>query len=228
MRNGEAAIYLKSGGDPVIDRISDISSTRLVLETERSGEIPLRDIWMINFINDRWDFPEERKQLETNEHYVFLRNGNVSAGRIVDFSSDRKVFQFEAGEEFPLGQIRRIYFSRNVPNGLSQGAGGQDVQEAGIVGVYEQVQEGKAILITLSADNSARIQIEGGRNQSAQIMNGRWEATKMSTVNILFDEGQVARGVSRNITLRRAGDTLVGAATLTPGTSATPLRLRRR
>jgi hypothetical protein len=114
MRSGEAAIFFKSG-DSIIDKILDISSARLVLETENNGEFPLRDIWMINFIDDGWDFPGERDQMEPRDHYVFLRNEGVSAGRVVDFSSDRRVFQFEGGEEVPIGQVRRIYFSRTSP-----------------------------------------------------------------------------------------------------------------
>jgi hypothetical protein len=89
LRGGDAAIYMKSG-DLLVDRINDISSARFVLETANNGEIPLRDIWMINFVNEKWDFPDERALLETSDHYVFLKNGSVSTGRIVDFSSDRR------------------------------------------------------------------------------------------------------------------------------------------
>ncbi len=128
MRSGEATIILKSG-DLIIDKIIDISSERLVLETANSGEFPLRDIWMINFIDEGWDIPAERDQIATADHYIFLRNEGVSAGRIVDFSSERRVFQFEGGEEVPIGQVRRIYFAKNVPGSLSRGGqgGGQQV-----------------------------------------------------------------------------------------------------
>jgi len=117
LRSGEAAIYFKSG-DLIIDKVVDISSTRLVLETENNGEFPLRDLWMINFVTEEWNFPDERNLIETNDHYVFLRNGDVSSGRIVDFSSEQRVFEFETGEKFPIGQVRRIYFSKTVPRGL--------------------------------------------------------------------------------------------------------------
>jgi hypothetical protein len=117
LRSGETAIYFKSG-DVIVDKIVDISSERLVLETENNGEFPLRDLWMINFVTEEWNFPNERNLIETNDHYVFLKSGDVSSGRIVDFSSEQRVFEFETGEKFPIGQVRRIYFSKTVPRGL--------------------------------------------------------------------------------------------------------------
>ncbi len=83
LRAGEQAIFLKSG-DEIVGNIRDISSTRLVLELADGTEIPLRDLWMINFVNEEWNFPQERNLIETNEHYVFLKSGDVASGRIVD------------------------------------------------------------------------------------------------------------------------------------------------
>jgi hypothetical protein len=117
MRGGESAIFFKSG-DVIIDRIIDMSSTRLVVGTANSGEFPMRELWMINYVNENWNFPNERDQMETNEHYIFLRSGDVIAGRIVDFSSAQKVWQLATGESIAPGRIRRIYFSNRVPAGL--------------------------------------------------------------------------------------------------------------
>jgi hypothetical protein len=102
----------------MIGNIADISSERLVLELQDGTNIPLRDLWMINFVTEEWNFPSERNLIETNEHYVFLKSGDVASGRIVDFSGEQRVFEFETGEKFALGQVRRIYFSKNVPRGL--------------------------------------------------------------------------------------------------------------
>ncbi len=114
LRSGEQCIFLKSG-DELIGKIVDVSSARLVLELEDGTEIPLRDLWMINFVNTQKDFPKEIEQIETPEHTVFLKNGGVSSGKIVDFSSEQRVFEFESGEKFPIGQCRRIYFSKTSP-----------------------------------------------------------------------------------------------------------------
>ena len=117
LRPGEQAIFLKSG-ETIIGSIADLSSSRLVLQLKDGREIPLRDLWMINFVTDDWNFPRERNLIETPEHYVFLKNGDVTSGRIVDFSAEKREFAFESGDAFALPAIRRIYFSRNVPRGL--------------------------------------------------------------------------------------------------------------
>lgn len=117
LRAGEQFIVLKNG-DSMIGNIVDISSERLVLELRDGTNIPLRDLWMVNFVTEEWNFPQERNLIETNEHYIFLRSGDVSSGRIVDFSSEQRVFEFETGDKFAIGQVRRIYFSKNVPRSL--------------------------------------------------------------------------------------------------------------
>jgi len=114
---GSAAIYLKTG-DLIVDRIVDISSARLVLQTGRNGEFPLRELWMINFLGREWNFPGERNLLESNEHYIFLKNGDAHSGRIVGFSPEEGAFGFASGEKFPIGEVRRIYFAKTVPRGL--------------------------------------------------------------------------------------------------------------
>ncbi|MDD8026643.1 MAG: hypothetical protein PHI34_09010 [Acidobacteriota bacterium] len=121
LRSGQAAIFLRNG-DLVVDRIVDISSTRLVLETAASGEFPLRDIWMINYVDQSWNYPDERNRIDNNGHYVFLKDGNIASGRIVDMSSERMVYQFEAGGEVAANQILRIYFTPQVPSSLENQA----------------------------------------------------------------------------------------------------------
>lgn len=136
LRSGEAAIYLKNG-DLVVDRILDISSTRLVLETENRGEFPLRDLWMINFVNDKWNFPDERNKIEGGDHYVFLKDGGITSGRITDFSSEQRVFDLDSGEKIAIGRVRRIYFSKNVPNELMN-----EVREERTEGTFRSVGPG--------------------------------------------------------------------------------------
>jgi hypothetical protein len=117
LQAGEQAIYLKNG-DEILGGIVSFSSPRLTLELADGTELALRDIWMINFVNEDWDFSQERNLIEGNEHYVFLKSGDVASGRIVALGGEPKSFEFETGERFGLGQIRRIYFSRSVPRGL--------------------------------------------------------------------------------------------------------------
>jgi len=117
LREGEQTLFLKSG-DKIYGKIIDLNSAQLVLELEVGTKIPLRDLWMINFVTEEWNFPQERNLLETNEQYVFQKNGNVSSGRITAFSKDQRIFEFESGEKFPMDQCRRIYFSKTVPRNL--------------------------------------------------------------------------------------------------------------
>ena len=113
-RGGQAVIFLNSGG-VVADRVVDISSTRHVLQTAGNGEFPLADVWMINYVENQWNYPDERNQMTANEHYVFLRSGGIIAGRITDFSSTRFVYQLRGGQEVAPANISRIYFSSILP-----------------------------------------------------------------------------------------------------------------
>jgi len=114
---GTQAIFLKSG-EVVNGRITDLVAPQLDLKLEDGARIAVRDVWMINFENSDWNFPNERNILETNDHYVFQKSGDISSGRIASFAAEPPSFVFETGEKFPLVQCRRIYFSKTVPRGL--------------------------------------------------------------------------------------------------------------
>jgi len=222
MRSGEATIFLRSG-DSVIDKVIDISSTRLVLETENNGEYPLRDLWMINFINDAWDFPNERNQLNPRDHFVFLRNGGVSVGRIVDFSSERRVFQFESGEEFPIGQVQRIYFSPNVPASLRGGSGGGGGGAASVwVGTFYRDVPAPPMEIELRDDGSAQLTIDTVRGRSV-VLTGRWTDVDGRSIRVNV-QNQVNASDRRTITFGLERDTLISLS----GSIGANVRLQRR
>jgi len=117
LKPGDQVFFLKSG-ERITGRFADLSAAPLDFRLEDGTTIPLRDLWMINFDTAEWNFPPERNLIETNEHYVFMKNGDVSSGRITSFSTEQRAFVFESGETFPLPQCRRIYFSKTVPRGL--------------------------------------------------------------------------------------------------------------
>ncbi len=117
LKTGEQAIFLKSG-DTVIGTIVEINAEKSSLELKDGTSVPLRDLWMINCENEQWNFPNERNLIETNEHYVFLKSGDVTSGRITVFASDKREFELESGDKFPLASVRRIYFAKNPPRGL--------------------------------------------------------------------------------------------------------------
>ena len=115
LKSGEAAIFLRDGGK-VVGEIIDMSSRRMVLELKDGQKIKLGNIWMINFVNKNWYFAKERAKILTDQHYLFRRNGDITSGKIIDFSSRRRVFEFESGEKIGIGTVKRIYFSKSVPN----------------------------------------------------------------------------------------------------------------
>jgi hypothetical protein len=207
LRSGEAAIFFRSG-DVIIDRVVDISSTRLVLQTANSGEFQLREVWMINYVNDSWDFPGERDQIETNEHYVFLKNGDVISGRVTDFSSDRLVYQLQTGDEIAPGRIRRIYFSKRVPVGLQdqggEGAGGGAVDM--VPGTYRAVSNNRNVELRLDDGGGARLMFNDGGQRKT--MNGTWNLKRGEEAIVVVN---VSTGTERkSMTFGRDGQLLIG------------------
>jgi hypothetical protein len=233
LRAGEAAIY-SGGGVRIIDRIQDISSTRLVLETANSGEIPLRDLWMINFVDDQWNFPEERNQITSNDHYVFLKNGSVAAGRIVDFSSEQRVFEFQSGEKFPIMDIRRIYFARNLPGDLADQLKKQElppIHPTRFVGEYERIESDQGVILMLREDGTARMTAPrfprgpAATRNLTRNLNGRWTATGENQVTLHLEPTPGGRAAFTYV-FNREGDHLVGTGQVIE--TYGDLRLKRR
>jgi hypothetical protein len=107
--------FFYRNGDMIIDEVQGVSSARNVLELKTVPEISLNNLWMINFINTEWLHLKELEVVDTNQHHIFLKNGEVYSGRIVRFDLKLACFEFASGETFPVGQVRRIYFTRNIP-----------------------------------------------------------------------------------------------------------------
>jgi hypothetical protein len=188
LRPGEAAIYMRDGR-LVIDKISDISSARLVLETARSGELGLDDIWLVNYEAEAWDYPLERDKVGNHEPSIFTRDNRQVEGRIVDFSSTRLVYQLESGEEVPANDIRRIYFTPQVPRELRQSlAEGAGIRTDGRGD--GRVMDGR---VASGAERPA-----GGRGGG---MAGTWTLSGAAV-----DPGQERRVRAFQLTLERDGD----------------------
>jgi hypothetical protein len=222
MRSGEVTIFQRSG-DSVIDQIKGYSKVRLLLVTENSGDFQIGNVWMINFVDDAWNFPDERNQMNTDDHYVFLRNGGMAHGQIGDFSRERRSFLFESGEEFPLNQIRRIYFSRNVPASLSGEQGGQGGGGGNVwVGTFSRSSPSPPMDLELREDGTAQMTIEavGGRTL---ILNGRWQDIDGRTirVNVVSDTVRTDR---RTMVFGLERNTLISLS----GSMGANVRLRRR
>jgi len=105
----EDAVFLKDG-NMIVGEITDISSDSLIVQFKDGSKIPLMNVAMINCVDRGKDFPDEAEQITTNQHYVFLKNGEVRMGKIVDYSSEQRVFEFATGEKFPHDMVKRVYF----------------------------------------------------------------------------------------------------------------------
>jgi|GEM_PF-662579 len=198
LRAGEIAIY-SGGGVRIIDQIIGISSSRPVIKTTYNGEIPLRDTWMINFVNDGWNFPEERSRIQSNDLHVFLKNNSVlTPGRIVSFSSTQRIFEFENGESIPFGDVRRIYFSQNLPGDLAAQLNKAEPAptpgpDASFIGDYERLEPAPPIRLLLRADGTSRMEVPRVPNAPAaarnliRILNGTWQATGPDQVTVRLE-----------------------------------------
>jgi sRNA-binding regulator protein Hfq len=80
-------------------------------------KINTREVWMINFENNQWDFAAERRQLNQKQDTIFLKDGEVIYDNVTDFSKRRGTFQFSGMDPIHESQIKRIYFCCNtLPN----------------------------------------------------------------------------------------------------------------
>lgn len=101
--------------------IFDMSSRTGVVEYKGNTKIHRSNIWMINYGDNRWDHPKERRQLSKRTDTIFLRNGQAMNVRIVDFSSRRRVYEFQGGGKVHESRVLRIYFCcTNLPAAYKQ------------------------------------------------------------------------------------------------------------
>ena len=105
----QSVIFLHNGSS-ITDTIVDMSSNTGKVDFRRSPSLHKSRIWMINYENDQWDFPDERAQLARGTDTIFLRNGHTLNVTIVDFSSRRRMFEFKRGGSVHESKVKRIYF----------------------------------------------------------------------------------------------------------------------
>lgn len=104
----EPVTFLKDGTS-LTEALKDMRGIPLKIEYVNGQKIPKHKVWMINFIDDNWNFPEERKQVTCQKDTIFLKNGNVLMETIVNYNNKKKVFDFEAGGSVRAAEVTRIY-----------------------------------------------------------------------------------------------------------------------
>lgn len=105
----QSVIFLHDG-NIITDTIVDMSSRTGQVEFRRSPKLHKSRIWMINYENAQWDFPDERGRLSRGTDTIFLRNGQILNVTIADFSSRRRMFEFNRGGSVHESNVKRIYF----------------------------------------------------------------------------------------------------------------------
>jgi len=195
---GKAALFLQ-GGKMVIGEIADLSSTRLVFTLRDGQEIALNRIWMINFVNTDWNFPEERKKMEKDQHYLIFRNERMTSGKIIDYSGARG-FQFDTKEEVPMAQVRRIYFTNQLPSAYESRLAEQKAeQKPNFVGTFRgeiPVSAGGSRIVTLvlNEDRTVLLTQEYPQARMPITEQGTWSDNPDGTITVRTSRpGQVRR-----------------------------------
>jgi hypothetical protein len=85
------------------------------LNSQKTGftdglQINTKDLWMINFIDNKWDFPGERQQLDNRLDTIFMKDGEIIYETVIDFSKSRRTFRFNGIDPIHESKIKRIYF----------------------------------------------------------------------------------------------------------------------
>jgi hypothetical protein len=189
LQTGMAAIFMQ-GGKMNTGVIGDISRTRLVLQLKDGREFSLDRVWMINFINTDWNFPEERARMERDEDYIFFKNNAITSGRIIDFSSTRRVFQLDPPQEVPIGRVRRVYFSRYLPPAYEARLKKEEAaQKPNFIGTFKgeiRLSSGeiRTVILTLNEDRNAQVRFEYPQGMGPTTQQGSWADNPDGTITV--------------------------------------------
>lgn len=212
---GKAALFLQ-GGKMVIGEIADLSSTRLVFTLRDGQEIALHRVWMINFVNTDWNFPEERKKLEKDQHYLIFRNERMISGKIIDYSGARG-FQFDTKEEVPIGQVRRIYFTNELPPAFQSRLTEQETQQKpNYIGTFRgeiPLSPGvsRTVTLVLNEDKSVLLTQEYPQGKMPITEQGNWSENPDGTITVQTSgQGRIRRAQTAPLVFRLENNELVG------------------
>jgi hypothetical protein len=179
--NAAQSVTFLKDGNKITDVIIDMSSHTGKIEYRHNHKVHRNHVWMINYVDANWDFPNERSQLSNKTDTIFLRDGTVIHDKIVDFSSRRWVWEFMRTRAIPESQIKRIYFCcTNLPGAYEKAApspGPKDEQRYSITFLVT----GKSIEVPLSYLNSKKtgftdgLQINTHDTWMINFENNQWD-----------------------------------------------------
>ena len=107
----DPSIFLNDGTQ-FNSSIVDMSSRNREIEFGNQRKVAKTQVWMINFMDNNWNFPAERNQLASGMDTLFMNDGGLKPGTITDFTTrrGRGRFQLANGEYVEVSGIKRIYF----------------------------------------------------------------------------------------------------------------------
>jgi hypothetical protein len=73
-------------------------------------QVNTKDLWMINFIDNKWDFPGERQRLNIRMDTIFMRDGKIIYDNVMDFNESSLTFRLGNKGSVHESEIKRIYF----------------------------------------------------------------------------------------------------------------------
>ena len=227
LNRGDAAIYFRDGR-VIYDHITGIVTANLIVQTPGNGEFPMSGVWLINYVEDQWDYPAERAQMNAGEHAIFLRNGNVVSGQIVNFLSEHEAgprkawgYKLRNGGQTTIytpASIARIYYSNAVPAAFTQNQNqnrnqnrnrnrnqnqNQNQVENPIVGSFGAIGNTSARQLQMNADGTARMTMNNGQSIAGTWMFNRGDT---SIIVLRLNNG----GTIMEMTFGRDGNDLVG------------------
>ena len=228
---GKAAFFLR-GGEMIIGELGDLSRTRLVFTLRDGREFALSSIWMINFINTDWNFPEERAKMDKDQHYLISRTGRMISGKILDFSHNMG-FEFDNGDRVRLAEVQRIYFTNVFPSAYQDRLAQEGGQQAGFVGTFSgDISSGvsvwKKVTLTLNADGTALLTQTFPQGQTPIAQQGTWSQNPDGTITVsTTSQSRIRRVRTSPLVFRLENDELVAEQFDPKVWGAEGLRLKR-
>ncbi len=105
----KCAAFFK-GGNKVTGIVNFMSTRHPKIGFLNQGKFNLRNVWMLNFMNNNWNYPNERKLLKRKSDTIFLKNGQAFYDTVITYSTKFKVFRFKHSRDIHVSKIKRIYF----------------------------------------------------------------------------------------------------------------------
>ena len=228
---GKAAFFLR-GGEMIIGELGDLSRTRLVFTLRDGREFSLSGIWMINFINTDWNFPEERAKMDKDQHYLISRTERMISGRILDFSHNMG-FEFDHGDRVRLAEVQRIYFTNVFPSAYQDRLAQEGGQQAGFVGTFSgDISSGvsvwKKVTLTLNEDGTALLTQTFPQGQTPIAEQGTWSQNPDGTITVrTTSQSRIRRAQTSPLVFRLENDELVAVQFDPKVWSGAGMRLKR-